>query len=212
MVVHPEGGCGCGRSPVSSPLSGFSASMRTAETANMIKTLLPGGHTPAPQTPQLVQPPSVESRSPAGSRETTGTRHGQPDRSKLGSSLASPRVLPSEAKGSLPGSPSPRSASRGLPPQAGLPDYRLATPSARAWAATAAVTAGGGAGGGARAARLGGDRGGHGGRHPLVELARDDVVRGRVVADEGGDRGGGGELHVLGHGGRPHVQRAAEDA
>src|SRR5262249_16807486 len=41
-VVHPAGGCGSGRSPVSRPPSGFSASMRTAETANMTTTLPEG--------------------------------------------------------------------------------------------------------------------------------------------------------------------------
>src|SRR5690349_21729995 len=42
-----------------------------------------GGYTPTPQAPQLVQPPSVESGSPAGSQETAGTLRGSPDRSKL---------------------------------------------------------------------------------------------------------------------------------
>jgi NitT/TauT family transport system substrate-binding protein len=41
-------------------------------------SLFPGGYEPIPQTPWLLQPPSVLLAAPAGSRETTGTQRGSP--------------------------------------------------------------------------------------------------------------------------------------
>src|SRR5580692_12116460 len=58
----------------------------------------------------------------------------------------------------------------------------------------------------------GGDRGGDGRGDPLVELARDDVVRGGVAADQGRYRVRGGQLHALRHGRRPDVERGTEHA
>jgi hypothetical protein len=42
----------------------------------VISAFLPGGYTPIPQTPLLLQPPAVESGSPAGPQETAGALRG----------------------------------------------------------------------------------------------------------------------------------------
>jgi prephenate dehydratase len=53
------------------------------------RALSPGGYKPIPQTPLLVQPPSVHPASSGGSHETTGTLRCSPDRSKLRSQARS---------------------------------------------------------------------------------------------------------------------------
>jgi enoyl-CoA hydratase len=77
--------------------AGFAAERETMlspeHRARLLAVFSRGAQT-SPPDPPLVQPPSVESGSPAGSQETAGTLRGSPDRSKLRSSLAPPRVPP----------------------------------------------------------------------------------------------------------------------
>src|SRR6202042_2304665 len=61
-------------------------------------------------------------------------------------------------------------------------------------------------------AGLGGDGGGDGRGDPLVELARDDVLRRGGVADQRGAGVRGRQLHVLRDRGRVDVEGGAEDA